>query len=97
MYGESPSESQLAEIRQEPSPHVRGKYFPTRVNTRQSRELDSLSSPMRLDGTGILPDGNPPASPRKADLPGLDTTPKSNVRLDYSPLPSLIGEVSNAL
>ena len=28
---------------------------------------------MRLDGSGILPDGDPPASPR-VSFPGLDTT-----------------------
>ena len=59
VRGKSPLEALVGSL--EPSPHVRGKYFLTRGNTRQSRELDSLSFPMRLDGTGILPDGNPPA------------------------------------
>ena len=51
---------------------------------------------MRLDGSGILPDGNPPANPLRVSFPGLDTAARlgiSNVRLFYPPLPSLTGEV----
>ena len=46
--------------------------------------------PMWLDGSGILPDGNPPVSPKEPTFLVLTPPPpnwvSSNARLDYPPL-----------
>lgn len=42
MYGENPQTHQIPDTHLEPSPHVRGKHFLTRLNNQSSRETDSL-------------------------------------------------------
>lgn len=42
MYGENVGVRPVLQPRQEPSPHVRGKHFLTRLNNQSSRETDSL-------------------------------------------------------
>ena len=46
----------------EPPQHIRGRHSLTGVNTQPAHEVPSVF-PMRLGGSGILPDGNPQANP----------------------------------
>ena len=77
----------------EPFPRVRGVRFLARLNNQSSREIHSLCTfPLRGLGLSVSLDGDP-----QADLNQPSWSWHVSARLDYPPLPSLIGEVSNAL
>ena len=92
MYGEYVPVARPMYRIVEPSPCVRGVRFLARLNNQSSREIHSLCTfPLRGLGLSVSLDGDP-----QADLNQPSWSWHVSARLDYPPLPSLIGEVSNA-